>query len=138
MSSMVRGGGIRIPRPTPADSLRDNPDQSRQNEPDPSSARQPGIAALPGRQSGPPGDWGSQKHRLKSPERHKAELNALTELEDLGVTLTYEKDEDRIIFRDRAWEIGLNKGFYKGMDLNLIKLADQLRSEPYDQGEIFP
>jgi len=72
-------------------------------------------------------------------ERHQAELDALKELEAMGVTLTYMDEAERIEFRDRAWVLGREKGFYKGMSEELMMLADRLRSEPYDQQELpFP
>ena len=67
------------------------------------------------------------------------EFNALEELEDEGVKLTYQPDAEKMELRDLSWSLGREKGYYKGMNEDLMKLADALRNEPYDQNELqFP
>ena len=61
------------------------------------------------------------------------ENNALQELENLGVNITWETDQERLEIRDATWDMAWDKGFLDDMDVDLIKLADRLRTAPYDQ-----
>ena len=72
-------------------------------------------------------------------DRRNLEWDALKDLEELGVTLTYQPDEEKLEMRDGAWTLGWERGYMSDMDIDLVKLADSLRSEPYDQQELpFP
>jgi hypothetical protein len=54
------------------------------------------------------------------------------------MVLSYISQDERIKARDDMWEVTVNRGFLDNMDQELIKLADQLREEPYDQGYFYP
>jgi len=64
---------------------------------------------------------------------------ALRDLEEAGMTLHYISPEERIEFRDITWEMAQDSGLLEQIDPDLLRLADALRSEPYDQAELpFP
>jgi len=77
-------------------------------------------------------DWSYEKRPVD-------EFDALEELEANGVTLLYQDNAERMDLRGQSWETGRDQGYYKGMSEDLMKLADRLRSEPYDEQELsFP
>ena len=63
-------------------------------------------------------------------------------IEDLqnnyGMTIHWMSLEERVSFRDRAFKLAEEKGYQGLMDIELLKLADRLRLEPYDTNELFP
>jgi len=65
-------------------------------------------------------------------------LDALEKLEELGMGLHWMSPEERIELRDLMFREALSQGYLKYMDQDIIKLADQLRSEPYDTGIFYP
>ena len=69
-----------------------------------------------------------------------AEYAALERLqEENGVKVTWESDVERREIRDALWPMAWDRHFLDDMDVELIKLADALRNEPYDQTELpFP
>jgi TRAP-type C4-dicarboxylate transport system substrate-binding protein len=60
------------------------------------------------------------------------------EVLDHGMEVVFIDPQERLDFRDACWEMTLEQGYLDIMDLEMIKLADRLRSEPYDQGYFFP
>jgi len=71
----------------------------------------------------------------KIPENNQANLDYL---EEVGVTYYYMPQDERIAARDAIWEMTKEKGILSQMDEDLVRLADCLREEPYDQGCYFP
>jgi len=64
----------------------------------------------------------------------KAEQNLIDE----GVIIHHQSEEERLQMRDLAWEFMNDKNLLAGMNEDMIRLADYLRTEPYDTGYFFP
>jgi len=64
--------------------------------------------------------------------------DSIQELIDLGMEISYITTEERIEVRDAAWELAKDGDYLAPIDPEILKIADQLRSEPYDQGELIP
>ena len=60
------------------------------------------------------------------------------EVEDIGHTVYYVSQEERLDFRQGCWDLAQESGLLDQIDQDLLKVADRLRNEPYDQGEFFP
>ena len=63
---------------------------------------------------------------------------AKQDVDEKGMAVYYISPEERIEFRDAVWDTAKKAGFLDDIDQDLLKLADQLRSEPYDKGYFFP
>ena len=59
-------------------------------------------------------------------------------IDEHGMTIHYMSAEERIAFRNGAFEMAKEKGYYDLVDEEFLRLADHLRSEPYDTGPLFP
>jgi TRAP-type C4-dicarboxylate transport system substrate-binding protein len=71
-------------------------------------------------------------------EDPKSRAESEQAVQDVGHVVHYISPEERIDFRDADWEMAIESGLLVEMDQELLKIADQLRNEPYDQGEFFP
>ena len=68
----------------------------------------------------------------------EADEQAVQDLIDEGVTIHYQSEEERLEMRDLAWEFMNDEKLLAGMSVDMMKLADYLRSEPYDTGYFYP
>ena len=64
----------------------------------------------------------------------KEEAEAMQILEDAGFTIYWISHEERIQHRDGMLKLMDDKGYSLLFDLELVKLGDYLRTEPYDEG----